>query len=197
MRSFFLFRVYAGCGAAVLLLLCACATSGPSFDHYTLSLSWAPEYCAETSDGSAECAGSHAYGFVLHGLWPDDARGRGPEHCAGPAFDASLVTDQLVSMMPSDHLIEHEWTAHGTCSAMSQTDYFGLAVRAFQMVKIPAALKAATERVETPPSTVRREFVEANPDFPAGAFQVKEHGDYLSEIRVCLTTDLHPLECGR
>jgi ribonuclease I len=65
------------------------------------------------------------------------------------------------------------------------------------MVRIPAALKATSERVETPPSTVRREFAEANPDFPSAAFQVKEHAGYLAEVRVCLTTDLHPLECGR
>jgi ribonuclease T2 len=197
MRSFFLFRVYAGCGAAVLLLLCACATRGQNFDYYTLSLSWAPEHCAETNDSSTECAGSHAYGFVLHGLWPDAAQGRGPEHCAGPDFDASLVTDELRAIMPSDGLIEHEWTTHGTCSGLSQTDYFVLAVRAFQMVKIPAELKTTTERVETPPSMVRREFVEANPDFPSAAFQVKEHAGYLAEVRVCLTTDLRPLECGR
>jgi len=197
MRSFFLFRVYAGCGAAVLLVLCACAPPGQSFDHYALSLSWAPEYCAETNDSTAECAGSHAYGFVLHGLWPDTARGQGPEDCPGPAFNASLVTDQLRGIMPSDGLIEHEWTTHGTCSGMNQTDYFSLAIRALQMVKIPAALKTTTERVETPPSMVRREFAQANPDFPSGAFQVKEHGGYLAEVRVCLTTDLHPLECSR
>ncbi len=180
----------------MLLLLCACATPGRSFDHYTLSLSWAPEFCAETNDNSAECASPHSYGFILHGLWPDTARGRGPEHCAGPDFNPSLVTDQLRSIMPSDRLIEHEWTTHGTCSGMNQTDYFGLAIRVFQMVKIPAALKTTTERVETPPSMVRRQFAQANPDFPAAAFQAKEHGEYLAEVRVCLTTDLRPLACN-
>jgi ribonuclease T2 len=80
---------------------------------------------------------------------------------------------------------------------MSQTDYFSLAVRAFQMVKVPAELKTTTGRVETPPSMVLRQFAQTNPDFPSAAFQVKEHAGYLAEVRVCLTTDLRPLECAR
>jgi ribonuclease T2 len=174
MRSFFLFRVYAGCGAAVLLLLCACATPNRSrpFDYYMLSLS-------RTGDG-----------FVLHGLWPEVVGSLSPENCAGPVFDSASVPDELPRIMPGERLMEHEWMTHGTCSGLSEGEYFRTAVRAFRMMKIPVL-----EREN--PSEVRRQFAQANADFPSGAFQVKEHGAYLAEVRVCFTTDLRPLACGR
>jgi len=197
--GFMLFRkrVYAACGLAAILLSCACTGGGQPFDSYVLSLSWSPQHCAETSDTSAECTGTRTYGFVLHGLWPEPAGGRGPQHCAGAAFDASQVTDELRGIMPSDRLIEHEWETHGTCSGMNQTDYFRTAEHAFQMVKIPPAFQPPVSRIETTPREVHRQFAEANSDFPTEAFAVKDDGRFLQEVRVCLTSDLKPRDCAR
>jgi ribonuclease T2 len=193
MKLFSLSRVYAAC--AMALLLSACAGGGRSFDYYLLSLSWSPQHCADTGDGSAQCAGARPYGFVLHGLWPEPAGGRGPEHCFGPAFDASLITDDLRSLMPDDSLIEHEWTVHGSCSGLSQSDYFRAAARAYRLVKIPPAFQPPVTRMETTPAAVRRQFADANPDFPGAAFAVKDDGRFLEEVRVCLTADLRPRGC--
>lgn len=195
MKLFFLFRVYAGC--ALALLLCGCSGQGRGFDSYLLSMSWSPQHCAETGDSSLECDGSRAYGFVPHGLWPEVARGRSPGHCPGAPFDASLATGELRSLMLSDRLIEHEWATHGTCSGLSQSDYFAAALRAYRLVKIPAAFQPPVMRVEITPAGVRRQFAAANPDFPAGAFAVKDDGRFLDEVRVCLTVDLKPRECDR
>ena len=162
-----------------------------------LSLSWSPQHCAETGDASAECAGTRTYGFVLHGLWPETSHGRAPRDCAGAAFDASQVTGELLAVMPGYRLIEHEWETHGTCSGMIQTDYFHAAERAFRMVKIPPAFQPPVSRVETTPRKVRRQFAEANPDFPSDAFAVKDDGRFLDEVRVCLATDLKPRDCDR
>jgi ribonuclease T2 len=192
MKIFALSRVYAGCALA---LLCACGEPGQSFDSYLLSLSWSPEHCADTDDRSSQCDGSRPYGFVLHGLWPESDRGRAPEYCSGAAFDAPGVTEELRSIMPSDGLIEHEWNAHGTCSGLSQANYFGMAVRAYRLVKIPPSFQPPVSRVETTPAAVRRQFADANPDFPADAFAVKDDGRFLQEVRVCLTTDLKPRGC--
>lgn len=192
---FSLSRVYAGC--ALALLLCACTGPGQSSGYYVLSLSWSPQHCAETSDSSAECAGARAYGFVLHGLWPESARGRGPQNCPGPAFDTSGITAELRGLMPDDGLIEHEWTTHGVCSGLNQTDYFRAAARAYRLVQIPPAFQPPVTRVETTPAAVRRQFAAANPDFPGDAFAVKDDGRFLEEVRVCLTTDLRPRGCDR
>jgi len=188
-------RVYVACGFAALLL--SCAGGGQPYDSYVLSLSWSPQHCAETSDSSAQCAGTRVYGFVLHGLWPESAEGRGPQHCSGAAFDAAQVTGELRGIMPGDGLIEHEWETHGTCSGMNQTEYFRTAERAFRMVKIPPPFQPPVSRIETTPREVRRQFAEANPGFPSDAFAVKDDGRFLQEVRVCLTTDLKPRPCDR
>lgn len=178
-----------------LLLLCACVDHGRDFDYYLLSLSWSPQHCVETGDRSAQCDGSRHYGFVLHGLWPESARGRGPQHCAGPAFDVSRVPDELPGIMPGESLIEHEWTTHGACSGLSQSDYFRAALRAFRLVKIPPAFQPPVARIETTPAAVRRQFADANPDFPGDAFAVKDDSRFLEEVRVCLTIGLRPRAC--
>jgi ribonuclease I len=54
------------------------ASCGPSnypagrFDFFVLSLSWSPQFCSTPAGrkSSMQCGGSRAYGFVLHGLWP-------------------------------------------------------------------------------------------------------------------------------
>ena len=134
---------------------------------------------------------------MLHGLWPESAEGRAPQHCAEAAFDAAQVTGELRGIMPSDRLIEHEWETHGACSGMNQADYFRTAARAFRMVKIPPAFQPPVSRIETTPREVRRQFAKANPDFPADAFAVKDDGRFLQEVRVCLTTGLKPRDCDR
>src|ERR1035438_4102003 len=60
--------------------------AAPAFSYYLLSLSWAPDFCAQPGKGSdpAECGTGKKIGFVVHGLWPQGDTGRGPENC-GPA----------------------------------------------------------------------------------------------------------------
>jgi ribonuclease I len=49
------------------------------FDFYLFNLSWSPEFCATHGD-SPECG--RKLGFVVHGLWPQDASGDYPQHCS-------------------------------------------------------------------------------------------------------------------
>eukprot|EP00938_MAST-03A_sp_MAST-3A-sp1_P003872 g3872.t1 len=84
--------------------------------------------------GLQKCSGSDTW--TLHGVWPEK------ENCGGPAFDESQVQDLLSDMKqywlscpeyPSsdDEFWTHEWSKHGSCSGLSQHEYFsdGLALR--------------------------------------------------------------------
>ena len=55
---------------------------------YTLALSWAPEFCKgrEASRADAvECSGANGrFGLIVHGLWPEGARGS-PQWCPARA----------------------------------------------------------------------------------------------------------------
>ena len=52
------------------------------FDYYVLALSWSPAFCADRRSGTenAQCGAGRAFGFIVHGLWPQYERGW-PERC--------------------------------------------------------------------------------------------------------------------
>ncbi len=171
------------------------AAQGP-FDYYVLSLSWAPEFCAETNSSSAECSGNHRYGFILHGLWPEAESGASPQHCAGPAFYPQDLPPGIENVMPSEHLIQHEWVTHGTCSGLSEREFFQTAERAYQAVKIPNSYAQPSSRVDVNPAAIRRDFAAANPGYGENTFAVDDDSEHLREVRVCLTKALRPRACG-
>src|SRR5271167_873888 len=103
------------------------------FDFYLLNLSWSPEFCATHGD-SPECGRN--LGFVVHGLWPQNANGDYPQHCSdapGPS-NPQANTD----IMPTASLVEHEWQTHGTCSGLAADNYFAAIHKAYAGVRIPA-----------------------------------------------------------
>ncbi|PYY08021.1 MAG: hypothetical protein DMG61_24290 [Acidobacteria bacterium] len=85
------------------------------FDYYLLSLSWAPNYCANhPGDHSNECKiGSHTT-FVLHGLWPQANSDPPPISCSNASPVAAATVDHVLNFMPTRGLIQHEWQEHGT-----------------------------------------------------------------------------------
>ena len=75
----------------VIILLALAAFTPPAhaggeragdFDYYVLSLSWSPTWCAIEGDdrGADQCDARHDYGWILHGLWPQNERGY-PSYC--------------------------------------------------------------------------------------------------------------------
>src|SRR5580704_17244381 len=80
-----------------------------SFDYYLLTLSWAPEFCAthKSNASSSECDRQRHYGFVVHGLWPENEDGSYPQHCASAQPVAQSTVDQVLPIMPDRGLIQH------------------------------------------------------------------------------------------
>ena len=82
------------------------------FDYYALVLSWSPSYCADTGAGRGDpqCASNRPFAFVLHGLWPQYARGF-PDSCrtAFNPFVPRPVIDGMLDIMPSPKLAIHEY----------------------------------------------------------------------------------------
>jgi ribonuclease T2 len=162
----------------------------PGFDFYLLNLSWSPEFC-HSHPSAVECA-SHA-GFVLHGLWPQKNDGSYPENCSiapGPS-DPSAYKD----IYPDQHLLQHEWQAHGTCSGLSADDFFNTARTAFHSVAIPSELAALTSQTSMPPQAILGLFVKANPAIPRSSFVMSCGNNYLTAVEVCLDKSIHPIAC--
>ncbi len=168
----------------------------PAFSYYLLTLSWAPDFCAQAGNNSnpAECGTGRKTGFVVHGLWPQGDSGRGPENCGGSPVAQNIVQIML-NYIPTASLIQHEWTTHGTCSGLSAADYFAAVRKARDSVTIPAEFKAPAQVLNLSPAAIEQAFAAANPSFPKTAFRTSCTGGTLQEARVCFGKDLSPRAC--
>ena len=165
------------------------ATPG-AFDFYLLNLSWSPEFCA-THQANPECG--RGLGFVVHGLWPQDASGDYPEDCSdapGPAHPQAFT-----DLIPTASLVEHEWETHGTCSGLNADAYFAGVRRAFAAVKIPADIGSGNDPGGVAPEQLLQRFARANPSFPEGSIALSCGNNRLTAVEVCLTKDLQPEPC--
>jgi ribonuclease T2 len=163
-----------------------------------LVLSYAPDFCAEPGGNKdpRECSKGRHIGFVVHGLWPQGDTGRGPENC-GPASPVSQDTVRAtLSYIPTPSLIQHEWTAHGTCSGLDAASYFALLRKARDSVKMPDELNQPSRQVAFRQTDIESKMASVNPSFSQNSFRVSCYRDNtLQEVRVCLNKDLSPRSC--
>ena len=165
------------------------------FDFYVLSLSWSPTFCL-THPGNEQCSGK-GYGFVLHGLWPQYARGGWPASCAPQSRLSDEEMDKGATLFPTRALLQHEWAKHGTCSGLEPSEYLDKTDAALGVVAIAQQLQP----FNTPPSLQAWEiealFRESNPRMGNHGLAVICKGKVLSEVRVCLSKDLAFSGCPR
>ena len=175
----------------------ASAAAPGEFAYYVLSLSWSPAFCLASPD-SAECNGPRRYGFLVHGLWPQNEQGW-PEHCDARRPVSEEVVQGIADLMPARALVYHEWSAHGTCSGLDPAPYFALVRRAYAGLAMPPELGAPARAIEQPPAAIAGAFLNANPHLPAQAIVVTCSGEgepRLREVRICLDRELAPRACS-
>lgn len=168
----------------------------PAFDYFLIALSWSPTFCENNPHEREQC-GARGYGFILHGLWPQFERGRGPLDCGGSQHPQRTTIDRTLSFMPSKRLIEHEWRAHGTCSGLDPEAYFALADRAFASIRIPADLQPTAKPGPMDAQDIRQAFVDANPGLQSDMLGISCKSGKFSEVRICVDKALVPRRCGR
>lgn len=170
---------------------------GSGFDFYVLSLSWSPSYCEAEGESANEqqCRRGRPYAFVVHGLWPQYERGY-PRDCdsGGRDLPKDLVSS-LYDIMPASGLIRHEWRTHGTCSGLSQADYFSVLRKAREAVTIPQEFRRLTDWRTVDPDDAERAFLSSNPGLEPGDIAVTCDRRYLREVRICMTKELSFRPC--
>ncbi len=172
------------------------------FDYYVLALSWSPSYCAgETGQTDIQqCAPGRRFAFVIHGLWPQYAKGW-PEYCAtNEGWIPQKLIDGMMDVMPSKKLIIHEWKKHGTCSGLSQADYFNSVRQIFGGLRIPARYLSPQAPVMVTPAQLVTDFVKTNTALTADMLSVQcgnaTGQSRLSELFVCVNKAGGFTSCG-
>jgi len=171
---------------------------GKGFDFYVLSLSWSPTWCAENDAGgrTQQCRRGENNGFIVHGLWPQNARGY-PQFC--PTRQPDRVPESLgntvLDIIPSMGLIGHQWRKHGSCSGLSQQDYFAVTRAAWQRIRIPAGLTPKRGDARITPDGVEDAFIAANPGLRPQGIAVTCEAGRLEEVRICMNADLSFRPC--
>ena len=190
---------------AVLLLVLALALpahaeddAAGDFDYFVMALTWSPNWCALEGDARRDdqCDARHAYGFTLHGLWPQYESGY-PSGCRSAERDPSRAeTGSMTDIMGSGGLAWYQWKKHGRCTGLTARDYFATARRAYGSVTLPEVFQRLNRSITLPAAVVEDAFVEANPALPRDAITITCEAGMIQEVRLCLTKDLSPRRCG-
>ena len=173
------------------------AQRGP-FDYYLLSLSWSPQYCGTIGGEHADpqCAPDRHYGFVVHGLWPQNEHGQNPRACPSEEKLDNQTLQSMLDIMPSDMLIRHEWGSHGVCTGLNAKDFFAKTRTAFNQVKIPAKYKNPDKSMVVKVKEFREDLIKANDGLSEDKFAIYCDNRFLREVRVCVEQDLRFRSCG-
>ncbi|MBY6049714.1 ribonuclease T2 family protein [Vannielia litorea] len=169
------------------------------FDYYVMSLSWSPNWCAleGRAKGSPQCDRGRGYGWVLHGLWPQYERGW-PSFCRTAERDPSRSdTAQMADIMGTSGLAWYQWKKHGRCAGLSSAAYFAAAREAYGSVTRPEVFRKLKDPITLPASVVEEAWLKDNPDLGADMLTVTCKAGRIQEVRICLTKDLEPRDCGR
>jgi ribonuclease T2 len=171
--------------------------AGSGFDFYVLSLSWSPSYCESEGENAnrQQCDMGRPYAFVVHGLWPQFERGF-PVDC--DTYEREVDNDTLRSLydlMPSSGLIRHEWRKHGTCSGLSQADYFRVLRLARERIVVPEEFRRLQDYKTLPAGSAEQAFLRTNPSLRSEEIAVTCDHRYLRDVRICMTKDLEFRSC--
>lgn len=185
-----------------LVLTCMVAQAAPreqrpagDFDFYVLSLSWSPTFCLTHPDNE-QCSGK-GYGFVLHGLWPQYAKGGWPASCDPQSRLSVQDLAKGALIFPTRALLKHEWTKHGTCSGLDASRYLEATDAALGAVQIPQQLQPFDAPAYLQARDIENLFRQSNPAMGDHSVAVICKGKVLSEVRVCLSKELRFAGCPR
>jgi ribonuclease T2 len=122
---------------------------------YVYAYSWTPGFChGQKYPGCTDPLPYWTTNFTIHGLWPQYATNGYPSTCTSEPFDASIPQqigeNKMIQYWPDvkydvtsasyNSFWQHEWTKHGTCSGLSQLDYFSQALDLTNRIPTPSVL---------------------------------------------------------
>jgi len=132
-----------------------CQQAEPPPQIYVYAYSWTPGFChGQKYPGCTNPLPYWTSNFTIHGLWPQYATSGYPASCTTEPFDTTIPQQigetKMIQYWPDvqydenspsyDSFWQHEWTKHGTCSGLSQLDYFSQALDLTSRIPTPSIL---------------------------------------------------------
>lgn len=169
------------------------------FDYYLLALSWSPFYCKAHLTDKSQCGQGQTYRFILHGLWPQNncknPASCYPSYCSCKRLDESTIREMLPFMV-KPKLIKHEWEKHGTCSGLTQEQYFNSARNLFIQIKIPVIFSQTSTSVSLTAKKITELFMQSNPKLNYNSIRlITNKSGELSAIEICFDKSLSSVAC--
>lgn len=165
---------------------------------YTLALSWSPEFCKTRADQPAhavQCGGDNgSFGLVVHGLWPESAKGW-PQWCEARVPLTPGEVRGAMCLMPSQRLVARQWAKHGSCMVKRPANYLRIIGVLQGSLRFPEYDRISREEGLTA-GRIRAAFADANPGWPESAIGVELNArGWLEEIRLCYSKRFRPAAC--
>lgn len=166
---------------------------------YTLALSWSPEFCrfrADSARHARQCGGREGrFGLVVHGLWPEGARGQWPQWCPTDRQPSPRAVAGALCMTPDARTIAHEWARHGSCMVPDPDAYIEVTQILWRSLRLPDLDRLSRQQGLTA-GQVRAAFADANRYWEAEdvGLALSNRG-WLREIRLCYGADFMPTAC--
>jgi ribonuclease T2 len=177
--------------AAALVAALAGAQAVENFDYYVFTLSWSPGFCdtggADKQPG--QCARGAAAGFVVHGLWPNNAFRANPEDC-GDGYVSGAALKLTDGVYPDEGLARYEFRKHGTCSGLDPEAYFSAVRTLRDAIVVPDMMKAPHETQKTSPDALAQAFIAANANLRAESMAITCRDGELVDVRICVAKSL-------
>jgi ribonuclease T2 len=166
---------------------------------YILAASWSPEYCKFNGRRSRmQCSGQNgAFGFILHGLWPQAVKGPAPQWCSTKLQPSAETIRRNLCMTPAPSLLAREWAKHGSCMAEKPETYFKISGSLWRSLVWPDA-DWLSRRHGLTAGDLREEFVIANPEWQREQVGIETNSSgWLRGLRLCYSKDFKPRNCSR
>lgn len=170
--------------------------SGVTNAVYLLALNWTPQWCRTGGAGATakemEC--DQAFGFTLHGLWPNGVAKPYPRFCKPVGGLDPATVRAMFCRTPSPTLLQHEWQAHGACGWSDPKAYFERAARLFDHLVMPKIEAIPADRLTA--GAIRAAFIVRNPAFAPGDISIQTtRAEELAEVRLCYDLKFKPTAC--
>lgn len=175
-------------------------------DYYALVLSWSPGFCHP--DNSSKPKGGkdkhqcidNRFEWVVHGLWPQSAKGSGktgqPRNCKPASSLSRDLIRKHMCTVPGGILMQHQWQAHGVCAWDKPEEYFGRIESLMTTFQRPGYAEFAPKGAATA-ADIKQSFAASNPGLlkPEHLAVFVASGQSLKEVFICLDKEFRPRAC--